>query len=287
MSPRNIERHVRLACLMEATARKPGNVHPAASFDDLCYRDLVVSAAAIAPIVARSRELGVGRTILDAATRTRQAVGRNTNLGIILLLVPLASVDPNVSLAAGISDVLKGLTQADAARVYQAIRVANPGGMGEVATEDISREPTTTLLQTMQLAEDRDLIAKQYASGFDLVLKTGVSILAANDHFSSRWEEAVITLHLKLMSLFPDTLIARKCGIGEAQQSADLAQEVLAAGWPASPLGREKLGQLDRWLRENGHSRNPGTTADLVTACLFAALRDGSLEPPDAIQPQP
>ena len=272
---------------MEATARKPGNVHPAASFDDLCYRDLVVSAAAIAPVVAHSRELGVGRTILDAATRTRQAVGRNTKLGIILLLVPLASVDPNVSLAAGISDVLKGLTQADAARVYQAIRVANPGGMGEVATEDISREPTTTLLQTMQLAEDRDLIAKQYASGFDLVLKTGVSILAANDHFSSRWEEAVITLHLKLMSLFPDTLIARKCGIGEAQQSADLAQEVLAAGWPASPLGREKLGQLDRWLRENGHSRNPGTTADLVTACLFAALRDGSLEPPDAIQPQP
>jgi len=138
----------------------------------------------------------------------------------------------------------------------------------------------------MQLAEDRDLIAKQYASGFDLVLKTGVSILSANDYLPSRWEEAVITLHLKLMSLFPDTLIARKCGSGEAQRSADLAHEVLATGWPASPLGREKLGQLDRWLRENGHSRNPGTTADLVTACLFAALRDGSLKPPMAFGKQ-
>ena len=31
---------------------------------------------------------------------------------------------------------------------------------------------------------------------------------------------------------------------------------------------------FDRWLRADGHRRNPGTTADLVAATLFAAQRD-------------
>ena len=30
-----------IACILEATARKPGNVHPWASFEDLTYDDLV------------------------------------------------------------------------------------------------------------------------------------------------------------------------------------------------------------------------------------------------------
>jgi len=37
---------------------------------------------------------------------------------------------------------------------------------------------------------------------------------------------------------------------------------------------------LDTWLRVNGNQRNPGTTADLVAGCLFAALRDGLVEAP-------
>jgi triphosphoribosyl-dephospho-CoA synthase len=30
-------------------------------------------------------------------------------------------------------------------------------------------------------------------------------------------------------------------------------------------------------LREEGNARNPGATADLVTACLFAALRESRM----------
>jgi triphosphoribosyl-dephospho-CoA synthase len=79
------------------------------------------------------------------------------------------------------------------------------------------------------------------------------------------------------MAAYPDTLIARKRGPAEAEESARRARAVLAAGWPAAPA-RAALAALDRWLRAVGHQRNPGTTADLVTACLFAALRDGTMQ---------
>lgn len=278
--PHEIEQQIRWACLLEATARKPGNVHPTAAFDDLCYEDLVGSAAVVAPLLARTRQTGVGRTILAAVQRTHEKVDGNTNLGIVLLLAPLAAVPRHESLPAGIAGVLNALTHEDAALVYQAIRLADPGGMDQVETDDISSEPSGTLLEVMQLAADRDSIAKQYATGFELVLKTGVSMLADETNFTHRWEETIIRLHLTLMARCRDTLIARKRGADEARQSAELAGGVLKAGWPATRGGRDQLIQLDCWLREEGHTRNPGATADLVAASLFAAMRDRHIEPP-------
>ena len=38
--------------------------------------------------------------------------------------------------------------------------------------------------------------------------------------------------------------------------------------------------EFDAWLRADGHRRNPGTTADLIAASLFAAFRDGILPMP-------
>ncbi len=49
--------------------------------------------------------------------------------------------------------------------------------------------------------------------------------------------------------------------------------ETLAAFW-------DRIGELDFWLRSDGHRRNPGTTADLVAASLFAAIQTGQIQPP-------
>jgi triphosphoribosyl-dephospho-CoA synthase len=269
---------------MEATAPKPGNVHPAAAFADLCYDDFCRSAEAIAPVMSRAREVGVGRAVLAAVHATRESVGRNTNLGIILLLAPLAAVPPDRTLEAGIADTLAGLTPDDARLVYQAIRLARPGGMGRVDEQDIASEPGVTLVEAMRLAAGRDGVAAEYATGYRLVLGFGVPVLAACRSFADAWEQAVIELHLRLMARQPDTLIARKCGSGIANESCRLAGEVLTAGWPDRAAGLKRLEHLDRWLRSDGHRRNPGTTADLVTACLFAALRDGRIAVP-ALEP--
>lgn len=274
-SSSTIAHSVRLACLLEATARKPGNVHPGASFADLCYGDFLRSAEAIAPVIASAAECGVGRTVLEAVEQTRQAVGRNTNLGIILLLAPLAAarVEHGRSLRDGVQRVLQELTVQDAALVYQAIRLARPGGMGRVAEQDLEQDPTETLVEVMRRAAERDAIAAEYATGFGLVLNRGVPHVERLWRVTD-WERAVVGLHLRLMADQPDSLIARKCGADVARESARRAQDVLDSGWPDSSGGREKLEELDRWLRADGNRRNPGTTADLVTACLFAALRE-------------
>src|SRR5215469_5898833 len=93
-----------LACIWEATARKPGNVHRFRDFEDVTYLDFLQSAAAIAPILAAvaSSRLSVGQAIHEAVRRTRTVSPNNTNLGIVLLLTPLAAVPLQRPLREGI-----------------------------------------------------------------------------------------------------------------------------------------------------------------------------------------
>ena len=275
-----LEDQIRAACVLEATARKPGNVNPSHQFIDLTYKDFVVSADWIAPILACTGELGVGRAILEAVTATQACVGRNTNLGIVLLLAPLAAVPPSVRLADGIADVLAGLTREDAKLAYEAIRLAHPGGIGRVDDQDVCNRPTQTLLEVMRLAADRDLIARQYAENFSIILDFGLPYLSGVANFEQRWEEAIIGLQLELLSRHPDSLIIRKCGLEIAEEASRRAKAVIDAAVPGTQNAWNELERFDRWLRTGGNSRNPGTTADLIAAALFAAMRDGGLPIP-------
>jgi triphosphoribosyl-dephospho-CoA synthase len=275
----NLAQHALLASILEATAPKPGNVHPEASFEDLTYEDFVRSAFAAAPAFQNAVERGVGATVLDAIQRTRDAVGRNTNLGIALVLAPLAAVPVDTPLKQGIGSVLTNLEVRDSEQVYEAIRLANPGGLGRVEIQDVAESPSVTLLEAMKMAADRDGIAAQYASDFSTIFE-GASRLTRFEPFQERWGEALVDLHVWLMAEFPDTLIARKCGPEVAAEAARYASSVMSAGGPQSAIGRSRMRYLDTWLRVNGNQRNPGTTADLVAGCLFAALRDGLVEAP-------
>ena len=57
------------------------------------------------------------------------------------------------------------------------------------------------------------------------------------------------------------------------------AAEVLQLGGIATPEGRAAGVVLDKYLRSDGNKLNPGTTADLITACLFVALRENKVTP--------
>lgn len=275
----NVRSLIRDACLLEARARKPGNVHPEASFEDLCYDDFAQAAEVVADALAEPISSGIGQTVYEAVRGTQRAVENRTNpnLGIVLLLSPLVAVPLGVPLQNGIEPVLTGLTVEDAELVYAAIGLANPGGMGEVESADISTAPTITLREAMHLAADRDSIASEYTTGFQIILQTGVPFLATWPNFESDWENAILHLQFTLMSQFPDTLIARKCGREIAELAASKAQAVLDLGGMQTEPGRRAMRQLDRWLRADGHRRNPGTTADLIAASLFAAGRDGMI----------
>lgn len=270
------------ACTLEVLARKPGNVHPWASFEDMDHMDFVnsmsaASDAAFCPRRAIDLPQTVGQFVLRTVQATQSSVGKNTNLGIILLTAPLAQVPEEKCLAKGIEGVLDALTVDDSRHVFEAIRLAKPGGMGQVQYEDLSSAPTQPLREIMKLAADHDLIARQYANGFQEVLQFGLPILCEEADFEHNWEMAIIRLHLNFMASFPDSLIQRKCGAGIANESAKHAQKVLDAGWPEAEESRTLFQELDRWLRKDGNKRNPGTSADMVAATLFAAFREKKL----------
>jgi triphosphoribosyl-dephospho-CoA synthase len=262
-----------LACLLEVTARKPGNVHRFRDFDDLTYNDFLLSAAAVGPALDHAPCRRVGETVLEAIQATRQVVRTNTNLGIVLLLAPLAAVPSDQELRSGVEAVLDRLDLDDARLVYRAIRLANPGGLGRVAEQDVADEPTLPLRQIMTLAANRDLVGRQYANGFLEVLGVGVPVLRQGLEQTGDVERAIVLCQLQLLAGLPDSLIARKCGSSVAEEASRRALAVLEQGWPC--CGDAPLEAFDAWLTTDGHRRNPGTTADLVTACLFAALRDG------------
>jgi triphosphoribosyl-dephospho-CoA synthase len=273
--PLSIGQCATFACVLEATAPKPGNVHRGADFEDLSYPDLIFSAVAIGPAMERATTQSLGNTILSAVQATRAAVATNSNLGTILLLAPLAAVPRERSLDDGVTEVLSRLNPTDARLVYEAIRLARPGGMGTVNAADVSGKPPEDLLSAMRLAAERDLVARQYANGFREVFDVVAKTLAAGLERGWTVDSAIVHAQLAVMSQFPDSLIARKCGPALAQQAADRAAAVLQCGSPEDDEFWQAAGDLDFWLRSDGHRRNPGTTADLIAAGLFVLLRDG------------
>src|ERR1043165_6400195 len=79
-----------LACVLEASAEKPGNITPTHDFHDTSYEDMLRSAIAVGPELGRAGQRGVGEPVLAAVEASRRVAPSNTNLGIALLLAPLA-----------------------------------------------------------------------------------------------------------------------------------------------------------------------------------------------------
>ncbi len=272
-----------LACLLEIAAPKPGNVHRGADFADMTFGDLAASAVAIAPALQIAKDQSLGQTVLGAARATQALVGKNTNLGIILLLAPLAKArlpggEDVTNLREATRQVLRALSPADCGHVYEAIRLARPGGLGRVAVGDIHDLPPQDLIQAMRLAANHDAVALQYANDFATIFEQVVPWLQATQEAGWTLPMAIVHVQMQLMAELPDTLIARKCGQTVARQAAGLAAEVMASGDPRGEEYSRRLANLDFWLRSDGHRRNPGTTADLIAAGLFVGLSAGMIK---------
>lgn len=264
--------NIQLACLWEVLSRKVGNIHPQASFHNTTYYDFLLSGLAIDAVLEGAND-SIGQVILQAVQATHTVVRQNTNLGIILLLAPLAICHQQSKLAA----LLQHTTVGDSEAVYQAIRIAQPRGLGVRDQEDIRQSPTLPLVEVMKFAADRDMIARQYANNFSDVINYGVPKLLEGYEVFKCIEAAVIHCQFCWLAEFPDSLIVRKVGHDRAISIQQLAKAVQNAGGIGTTAGRSLGIELDRFLRSDGNLMNPGTTADLVTACLYVALQDGTL----------
>ena len=282
-----------LACLLEASARKPGNVSPGRHFADLRYEDFLAAAVAIGEPLARAGTRPVGATVRLAIEATARWTRSNTNLGIVLLLVPLARAalldrpTPDAGaraapaplsiagLRSALHRVLEATSVDDARDVYAAIRRAAPGGLGRAEAQDVADEPTKTLLDVMRLAADRDGIAREYATSFEVTFKTGAPTLDRARRDGLTWEDAVVETFLTLLAAAPDTHVARRGGAALATGVSHRARTALAAGGVRSVVGRRAIDKMDLWLRDPRNTTNPGTTADLTAAAIFVVLLGG------------
>jgi triphosphoribosyl-dephospho-CoA synthase len=261
------------ACLAELDALKPGNVHRHGDGHRMTVADFMASADAAAPLIGRAG-LSVGQRIRLAVEATAKAVGQNTNLGIILLAAPLANAaleSQSGDLHERLARVLATLTVEDAREAYQSIRTARPGGLGVAPEHDIATEPDITLLEAMRAAETRDRIAWNYTHGFVDIFELGLKWLRQSEE---RWGEgswAITAVYLGFLAHVPDTLLERKFGTHEAANVAEEARPIEAGLRECeTPDDMEApLLAFDRSLKERG--LNPGTSADLTVATLFAS----------------
>jgi triphosphoribosyl-dephospho-CoA synthase len=268
-----------LACLLEVSAAKPGNVTRDHRFADTGYEDFLASAAAIGAPLAGAADRPLGATVRLAVEATRRWCRSNTNLGIVLLLAPLARAALAARSGAAWRDMVRRVldesTCEDARDVYAAIRLASPGGLGRVDDQDIAGEPDKTLLETMRLATARDGIAREYATAFEVTFEAGAPAIQRARRDGLPWDAAVVETFLTLLARTPDTHVARRRGTATAAAVTERARAVIGAGGVRTPAGRAAIDEMDRDLRDGQNSANPGTTADLTTAAIFVALVTG------------
>lgn len=263
------------ACDLDVAAFKPGNVSdyaPGHYMDAVAFRTSAQESA----VVLADPDKKLGERVYAAVAATRRSVPCNTNLGIILLCAPMAQAtldDPRGFLRDTLARLLhQQTTVADTENVYQAIRLAAPGGLGSSPEHDVADAPVVDLRTAMARAESWDQIASEYASGFSGLWDR---VLPYLDEALERWENdllrATTDLYLYLLATQPDTHVRRRNGARAAQDLCDEANSMRRRFLDpkhSAHVDRE-LECMDFRLKKAGI--NPGTTADLVVAGHFLA----------------
>ncbi|BBL72279.1 triphosphoribosyl-dephospho-CoA synthase [Methylogaea oryzae] len=259
------------ACELELQAFKPGNVSVYSEGHGMTVEHFRRSAAASAAPLA-DPSLSLGEKIREATRATWAVVDCNTNLGILLLCAPLiqAVQQPRgADLRQSLSVVLQNTTREDAEAVYEAIRLASPGGLGEAPQQDVRDAPQVTLLEAMALAAQRDRIAYQYVNGYPDIFDFAIPRYHTSRRPGKDEAWLAVDIFAGLLRRIPDSHIERKYGDRYSRMVAErmaLVEESLSKDGPDRCL--ELLREVDAEFKAVGV--NPGTTADLTVAGLLA-----------------
>lgn len=275
ISPTQLSEIYQQACDIEVQAFKPGNVSVYANGHDMTATDFLLSSKASAAPLSNP-DYSLGEKIYYGVKATKEIVGCNTNLGIILLCAPmietLLNPHKNKDFRQSLSCLLKTTTIDDANWVFKAISLASPGGLGDSEQSDVHGDAKITLTDAMKIAENRDRIALQYTNDFEDIFDFALLVY---NKFVERWNDlnwAAVAVYVELLSKYPDSHIERKYG----DQYTKMVQEDMALignvllnsdkPWQHEDL----LYKTDKKLKDSGI--NPGTTADLTVATIFAFL---------------
>ena len=279
-----------LSAVLEVISPKPGNVNPMHEFHDTRFEDFIIGAIAIAPTIRNSAingyyagvgrirlsDIGIGKNIRLAVKDVMNShSGGNTHLGIAMLLVPMAS-SAGIAIAEGkltrdklrdgIMKVIAHTTVDDSLEFYRAIEISGTKALGKL------NKPRVPFYRLMEISAKKDRNAEELSNGMQIILNLGLSKIEEFLNKTGSLRDSITMTYLEILSRYPDTFIARKMGIETARMISKRAKLILESGGILNENGIKEIEEFDSELRKYGNKLNPGTTADMVTASLFAYL---------------
>ena len=291
MEAKEIAKLAQIASVLEVSGwPKPGNVHRTRNYDDMVFQDFVISGVVIGDtmeeVANQAKEIDdlsnaeLGKYILQAVNETNKWIETNTNLGIMMMCIPIAA---SAAISNGFDEIQENVgrlmdatTVEDAVNLYDAINVADAGGMGDQEEFDVMSEKAKdelrannqTMYDVLKISAGWDRLANELTSKMPVCFEIGYPT------FSDFWKtcddvdvinKASVLTFMTILSQVPDTLISRKYGNEIAEVVSRKAEGILKFKDDDSFV--EKLLEFDDYLYENKY--NPGTTADLTAASIF------------------
>lgn len=307
MDIEDIARAAQLASALEVSGYpKPGNVHRTADLKEMTFEHFIASSIAIGPILLdvakkgfragkgeiRTTHIGVGRAIKSAIETTMKwQKDGNTNLGVVLLLIPLAAAAGITlgkegkiemkKLRANLSNVLKSTTPEDALNVYDAILIADPAGLAGVDELDVKNEASKnrikkeriSLYEIMNISSKWDNISREWVTDMEITFEFGYPLVKKLYGKTKNMNTTTVQSFLEILSKYPDTFVQRIHGKEIAEKVSKKARAIIKKGGMLTSSGRALIIKFDEELRKK--RINPGTTADLTASSLMLAILDG------------
>jgi len=305
----HIAQCLELAILLEVSADKPGNVNLVVGFEGTNHAHFLASAVAAVPHFRFAAErgiavsnceisisdVGLGRIIMGCVADIKAwQSGGNTLLGTIILFSPMAVAAGMTPIGEGyafelselrrnLKLVVESTTPEDAVAVYEAIKIANPSGLGKAPDLDVNNPDSinriikekVSLYQVFQIASSYDMVCSEWVNNYHVTFDFAYPILMEEIEKNGNLTVAIIHTFLKVLAKHPDTFIARKVGIGKAREVSFMAEEVMKLGGLNTSMGKERLREFDSMLRKSDSLLNPGTTADIIAAALALKILSG------------
>ncbi len=268
MSMRTLTRadRAQLAMVLEVSAYpKPGNVDRCHDYETTRLEHFLASAILARPALEAAERSGggPGALIHQAVECTSGHRGGNTHFGAFILLIPLVMGGD----IPGAAKVVANTSVDDAVEFYRAfgktevrviqgheLDVHDPSSIVEIRSRGM------TLYDLMLYSAPRDMVAREWISGFEMT-RRGADLI----HAAGCGQQAVVEAFLGLLALEPDTFIVKKHGPDVAWKTMEKAREV-----------REGLRELQAFDQECiDRGINPGSIADIIIAALYIALGEG------------
>ncbi len=298
-----------LSSLLELSGwPKPGNVHRTQNFKDTSFEHFLAGISAIQPNLRALCEkvysaidndkqsfsnIKLGVCFKESVIEMMKwQTGGNVILGHILILAPLSSAASIciklkkrklIDFELILNKIIEDTTVNDTLYLYEAIKLSNPGGLGQIDKYDVN-DPSAykeiirneiNLKEIFKKSQDYDLISREYATGFKIVLKEGLPYFLNSFREHRDINKTIVNTYLKLLSSHLDTLIIRKAGKPEAIKISEMASKIISQGGISTKKGLKLTIKFDKKLQKQNGKLNPGTTADLLAGVIFCALLFG------------